>query len=79
MARLSYPVLILCLFLVPNVQSRGEDLRSSTEEIFREAGLDQHMDDIDRRYKERFRETQIHLMFTYKKEMPLRRPDMNEA
>ena len=54
-----------------------EDLRSSTEEIFREAGLDQHMDDIDRRYKERFRETQIHLMFTYKKEMPLRRPDMN--
>ena len=56
-----------------------EDLRSSTEEIFREAGLAQHMDDIDRRYKERFRETQIHLMFTYKKEMPLRRPDMNEA
>ena len=56
-----------------------EDLRTSTEEILTEAGLDQHMDDINRRYKGKFGETQIHLMFTYKKEMPLRRPDMSKA
>ena len=56
-----------------------DDLRASTEEILTEAGLSHHMATIDRRYRDRFRETQIHLMFTYKKEMPLRRPDMNEV
>ena len=56
-----------------------DNLRTSTEDILAAAGLGQHMEDIDRRYKGRFRETQIHLMFTYSKEMPLRRPDMNKA
>ena len=56
-----------------------DHLRTSTEKILTAAGLGQHMEDIDRRYKGRFRETQIHLMFTYSKEMPLRRPDMNKA
>ena len=37
-----------------------DDLRISTEEIFKEAGLSQHMVDIDRRYKGKFGETQIH-------------------
>ena len=54
-----------------------EELRASTEEILTEACLAKHMDNIDQRYKGRFGETQIHLMFTYKKEMPIRRPDVN--
>ena len=56
-----------------------EDLRKSVKDILTEAGLSQHPADIDRRYRDRFREMQIHLMFTYKKEMALRRPDMSEA
>ena len=56
-----------------------DDLCNSTGEILKEAGLDQHMDDIARRYEGKFREMQVHYMFTYSKEMPLRRPDMNEA
>ena len=53
-----------------------EDLRTSTEEIFIEAGLDQHMGAVHRRFKDKFREFHAHYMFTYKKEMPLRRPDV---
>ena len=56
-----------------------EDLRASTEEILTEAGLSQYVADIDRRYRDKFKEMQIHLMFTYRKEMALRRPDMSEA
>lgn len=52
-----------------------EDLRNSTEEILVEAGLGQHIDDIHRRLKDKFREFHVHYMFTYKKEMPLKRPD----
>ena len=56
-----------------------DKLRESTEEILTDAGLSQHMDDIDRRYRERFGKMQTHLMFTYKKEMLLRRSDMGQA
>ena len=52
-----------------------EDLRSSTEEIFTEAGLGQYVDAFHQRFKNKFRESHAHYMFTYKKEMPLRRPD----
>ena len=52
-----------------------EDLRNSTEEILFEAGLGQHMDVVHRRFKDKFREFHAHYMFTYKKEMPLKRPD----
>ena len=52
-----------------------EDLRASTEEIFTEADLGQHMDCVHSRFKDKFREFHAHYMFTYKKEMPLRRPD----
>ena len=52
-----------------------EDLRASTEEIFTEAGLGQHMDVVHRRFKDKFKEFHAHYMFTYKKEMPLKRPD----
>ncbi|MCE2501723.1 MAG: hypothetical protein J4G13_12820 [Dehalococcoidia bacterium] len=52
-----------------------EDLRTSTEEIFIEAGLGQHMDAVHRCFKDKFREFHAHYMFTYKKEMPLKRPD----
>ncbi len=52
-----------------------EDLRASTEEVFTKAGLDQHMDAVHRRFKDKFRELHAHYMFTYKKEMPLKRPD----
>ena len=54
-----------------------EDLRASTEEILSEAGLVQHMDDIHRKHSGKFGDMQIHYMFTYKKEMPLRRPDLS--
>lgn len=52
-----------------------EDLRASTEEIFTEAGLDKHIDAVHRRCKDKFGEFHAHYMFTYKKEMPLKRPD----
>ena len=52
-----------------------EDLRASTEEIFTAAGLDHHMDSVHGRFKDKFGEFHAHYMFTYKKEMPLRRPD----
>ena len=52
-----------------------EDLRASTEEIFTAAGLGQHMDDVHRRFKDKFGEFHAHYMFTYKKEMPLKRTD----
>ena len=52
-----------------------EDLHASTEEIFTEPGLDQHMDAVNRRFKDKFGEFHAHYMFTYKKEMPLKRPD----
>lgn len=55
-----------------------EDLRASTEEIFSEAGLDQHIDDVHRCFKDKFREFHAHYMFTYKKEMPLKRPDAGQ-
>ena len=51
------------------------DLRSSTEEIFTEAGLNQHMDAVHRRFKDKFGEFHAHYMFTYRKEMPLKRHD----
>ncbi len=56
-----------------------EDLRSSTEEIFSEAGLSQYMDPVERRLKDKFADFHRHYMFTYKKEMPLRRPDVSDA
>ena len=56
-----------------------EDLRNSTEEIFSEAGLSQYMDPVERRLKDKFADFDRHYMFTYKKEMPLRRPDVSDA
>ena len=56
-----------------------EDLRASTEEIFVKAGLDQDIEEIHRRFKGRFGDFHRHYMFTYKKEMPLRRPDVSQA
>ena len=56
-----------------------EDLRSSTEEIFSEAGLSQYMDPVERRLKDKFADFHRYYMFTYKKEMPLRRPDVSDA
>ena len=37
-----------------------EDLRASTDEIFTAAGLGQHMDDIHRRFKDKFGELHAH-------------------
>ena len=56
-----------------------EDLRTSTEEIFVEAGLGQHVDDVHHRFNGKFRDIHKHYMFTYKKEMHLRRPDVSET
>ena len=53
-----------------------ENLRVSTAEIFCEAGLGHYMDDVDGRYKDKFKDFHKHYMFTYTKEMPLRRPDV---
>lgn len=52
-----------------------DDLRASTEEILTAVGLDQHMVDVDRCFRDKFGEFHTHYMFTYKKELPLRRPD----
>ena len=52
-----------------------QDLRSSTEEILSEAGLGHHMDAVNSLHKDKFTEFHAHYMFTYTKEMPLRRPD----
>ena len=52
-----------------------ENLRASTEEILEEAGLGDQMDCVHRRFKDKFREFHAHYMFTYKKQMPLKRPD----
>ena len=52
-----------------------EDLYKSTEEIFSEAGLSQHMDEVGQRIEDQFRNRDKHYMFTYKKQMPLLRPD----
>ena len=52
-----------------------KDLYKSTDEIFRDAGLSQHMDTVGQRIKKEFRNRDIHYMFTYKKQMPLLRPD----
>ena len=52
-----------------------EDLSASTAEIFAEADLGEHMDGVNSRFKDKFKEYHAHYMFTYKKEMPLRRPD----
>ncbi len=52
-----------------------EELCKSTEEIFGEAGLSQHMDTVGQRIKNDFRKRDMHFMFTYKKQMPLLRPD----
>lgn len=52
-----------------------KDLYKSTDEIFRDAGLSQHMDTVGQRIKKEFRKRDIHYMFTYKKQMPLLRPD----
>ena len=54
-----------------------EDLSKSTEKTFGEAGLSQHTEAVQRRIKEQFRDIHRHYMFTYKKEMPLRRPDVS--
>ena len=51
-----------------------EDVRGSIEEIFIEAGLGKYVDSVDCRLKDTFKEFHAHYMFTYKKEMPLRRP-----
>ena len=56
-----------------------EDLRASTEEIFFEAGLGQYTNDVHHRFKGKFKDMHRHYMFTYKKEMPLRRLDVSEA
>ena len=56
-----------------------KDVRASTQEILTEAGLGQHMDDIHSRFKDKFKDIHRHYMFTYKKEMPLRRPDVEET
>ena len=55
-----------------------EDLRASTEEIFADAGLGKHMDDVHRGLQGQIQGIpRDHYMFTYKKEMPLkRRPDV---
>ena len=53
-----------------------EDLYKSTEEIFSEAGLSQYMDKVGQRVKDGFRDRDMHYMFTYKKQMPLLRPDV---
>ena len=52
-----------------------EDLYKSTDEIFSDAGLSQHMDTVGQRIKKDFRKRDMHYMFTYKKQMPLLRPD----
>ena len=53
-----------------------EDLYKSTEEIFSEAGLSQYMDKVGERIKNGFRDRDMHYMFTYRKQMPLLRPDV---
>ena len=50
-----------------------EDLRASIEEILTEAGLGDCMDAVHCLHKDKFREIHAHYMFTYSKEMPLRR------
>ena len=37
------------------------------------------MDPVERRLKDKFADFHRHYMFTYKKEMPLRRPDVSDA
>ena len=56
-----------------------DDLRASTEEIFVAAGLGEHMDVVDRNFADKFKDFHRHYMFTYKKEMPLKRPDAYET
>ena len=56
-----------------------EDVRMSTQEILAAAGMRRDMDHIESRFKDRFRDIHKHYMFTYKKEMPLRRPDAQQA
>ncbi len=56
-----------------------EDLRASTEEILVEARLGQDIEDFDHRFKGRFRDIHMNYMFTYKKEMPLRRPSQSQT
>ena len=56
--------------------TRWEDLLASTREILTEAGLGQYVDSVDSRFKGQFADIHKHYMFTYKAEMPLRRPNM---
>ena len=53
-----------------------EDLYKSTDEVFSEAGLRQHLDTVGKRIENEFRDRDMHYMFTYKKQMPLLRPDV---
>jgi hypothetical protein len=56
-------------------QSTGrEELWQSVKEILSEAGLDEHLDCVRDRIMDKFRDIHLHYMFTYKKELPLRRP-----
>ena len=54
------------------------DLHVGTKDIFLEARLGQHVDGIHHRFKDKFKDIHRHYMFTYKREMPLRRPDVGE-
>lgn len=54
-----------------------KDLCASTEEILIAADLGQHINDFHRQHKGKFREMHLHYMFTYKKEMALRRQDVS--
>ena len=56
--------------------SGWEDLLASTEEVLVEAGLGQHINSVHDRFVGKFRDIHRHYMFTYKKELSLRRPDV---
>ena len=55
--------------------TRSEDLIKSTGEVFRQAGLNKYMGTVERRIKKEFTDVRKHYMFTYKKLMPLMRPE----
>ena len=53
-----------------------KDLGKSIEETFAQAGLSQYTHEVTQRITKEFREIDRHYMFTYKKQMPLLRPDV---
>ncbi len=59
-----------------SVTTHWKDLSECTEEVFNRAGLTEYIAAVQQRFEGKFTDIHKHYMFTYKKEMPLRWPDM---